>query len=207
MTASWLRQMGWREVWVLVESGDETVSPSAPILGSATPGLAIDDVEVADLLGRDAATIVDLSLSRNYRAGHIAGAWFAIRSRLATALAKIRVRGTLVLTSEDGILAGLAVGEASALVDGAVRHLAGGNAAWQAAGRPLTAADARMADEPVDLWLKPYERPNDTSRGNERVSVLGGRSSGTHRARRLGQIRSVPLLRNSGISGILRLPA
>ena len=40
-----------------------------------------------------------------------------------------------------------------------MRCLEGGNAAWQAAGHPLTADDPRMADEAVDLWLKPYEQP------------------------------------------------
>jgi hypothetical protein len=39
-----------------------------------------------------------------------------------------------------------------------VRHLAGGNAAWAASGRALTADDPRLADEPVDVWLKPYDR-------------------------------------------------
>ena len=34
MTASWLRQMGWREVFVLVAGGDETAVPQAiPVLG------------------------------------------------------------------------------------------------------------------------------------------------------------------------------
>ena len=54
--------------------------------------------------------MVDLSLSRRYRKGHIPDAWFAIRTRLAQALAKIPVNGDLVLTSEDGVLAGLARG-------------------------------------------------------------------------------------------------
>ena len=67
-----------------------------------------------------------------------------------------------MLTSEDGILAGLAVPEARSLAGGPVRALRGGNAAWQAAGLPLP-DDARMADEPVDLWLKPYERSGDTA--------------------------------------------
>ena len=73
------------------------------------------------------------------------------------------LRGTLVLTSEDGVLAALAAAEACALVDGPVRFLTGGNAAWQAAGHPLTADDPKLADEAVDMWLKPYERPNDTT--------------------------------------------
>jgi rhodanese-related sulfurtransferase len=33
MTASWLRQMGWRDVFVLIASGDETGRPPAPLLG------------------------------------------------------------------------------------------------------------------------------------------------------------------------------
>jgi rhodanese-related sulfurtransferase len=165
MTASWLRQMGWKDVFVLVESGTETRRPQPAILGPASPvELRIDCAGLAELTARDDATIVDLSLSRDYRKAHIPGSWFAIRSRLASALAKIPLRGTPVLTSEDGILAGLAAPEARALVDRPVRFLDGGNAAWQAAGHPLTADDPRMADEAVDMWLKPYERPQDTTR-------------------------------------------
>jgi hypothetical protein len=66
----------------------------------------------------------------------------------------------VLLTSEDGVLASLAVADAQALTQEPVHWLKGGNAAWRAAGLPL-ATDARMADEPIDLWLKPYERPND----------------------------------------------
>ena len=44
-----------------------------------------------------------------------------------------------------------------------VRFLEGGNSAWRAAGLPLTADDAKMADDAVDVWLKPYERPYDTT--------------------------------------------
>lgn len=162
MTASWLRQMGW-DASVLVEAGDETGWPVVPVLGAEPPPeLRIDAAQLAEFLARDEATVVDLSLSPAYRRGHISGAWFAIRSRLARALAVIPPRGTLVLTSEDGVLAGLAATEAGALTHGPVRYLAGGNAAWQAAGHPLTADGPRMADEPVDVWLKPYERPDGT---------------------------------------------
>jgi rhodanese-related sulfurtransferase len=162
MTASWLRQMGW-DASVLVEAGTETASPAAPVLGAPPPELRIDAAPLAALMARDEATVVDLSLSREYLRGHIAGAWFAIRSRLARALAVIPLRGTLVLTSEDGVLAGLTATEARALTQLPVRYLAGGNTAWQAAGHALTADDPRMADEPVDVWLKPYERPAGAS--------------------------------------------
>jgi rhodanese-related sulfurtransferase len=164
MTASWLRQMGWSDVFVLAEAGHEAGRPPTLILGSAPPPeLRIDGASLAGLMARDEATIVDLSLSRDYLKAHIPGAWFAIRSRLAAALGRIAPRGTLVLTSEDGVLAGLAANEAAALVDRPVRALAGGNAAWLAAGHALTAADPRMADEALDMWLKPYERGSDTT--------------------------------------------
>jgi rhodanese-related sulfurtransferase len=229
MTASWLRQMGFADVFVLAEAGAETGAPAAPLLGDPPPAeLAIDCADLAALIARDAATVVDLSLSREYRAAHIPGAWFAIRARLAEALAPSlpspstsastrvfdalcggglgwgQLRGTLVLTSGDGVLAGLAAREVEELIGAhgsagrpresgdpyavsdrkdteygsrvwplarlarddsrvEVRWLAGGNAAWRAAGHPLTDADPRLADEPIDVWLKPYERPHDTT--------------------------------------------
>jgi rhodanese-related sulfurtransferase len=165
MTASWLRQMGWKDVYVLAEAGSEIAPPAPTILGGAPPAdLRISCAELAGLLARNEATVVDLSLSRDYLKAHIPGACFAIRSRLARALAKIPPRGTLVLTSDDGVVAALAAPEVFAAPNHPVRYLEGGNAAWQAAGHPLTAADPNMADEAVDAWLKPYERPSDTAK-------------------------------------------
>ena len=37
MTASWLKQMGWRDVFVLAASGSEKTRPPAPLLGPAPP--------------------------------------------------------------------------------------------------------------------------------------------------------------------------
>ena len=83
MTGSWLRQMGFADVYVLAEAGPETGWPKIPILESDTrPEAAIDCMALAELLSRNAATVIDLSLSRNYLSQHIPGAWFAIRTRL-----------------------------------------------------------------------------------------------------------------------------
>jgi rhodanese-related sulfurtransferase len=161
MTGSWLRQMGWKEVFVLVESGTETGWPKAQVLeGGAKAGEAIDAAALNELMSSGGATVVDLSMSRDYLAGHIPGAWFAIRTRLDRALKKIPLHGALVLTSEDGTLASLAAAEAQALVDAPVRILTGGNAAWRVASYPLSQG-AQMADEAVDQWRKPYERTGD----------------------------------------------
>jgi rhodanese-related sulfurtransferase len=162
MTASWLRQMGYPEVFVLAEKGTETGWPAPPILEAEMhPGAAIELPSLGELFSRNAATIVDVSLSRNYFKDHIPGAWFAIRTRLAGAFKKIPLRGTLVLTSEDGTVAQLAVAEAQAASGIPVRFLAGGNAAWKAAGYELS-AEPLMADEAIDQWRKPYERSGDT---------------------------------------------
>jgi rhodanese-related sulfurtransferase len=167
MTASWLKQMGWRDIFVLAGGGNERVRPVAPVLGPAMPSeLAIEARELAGLVASDHVTVVDLSLSPAYRRGHIPGAWYAIRTRLQQALTKIPMNGQFVLTSEDGILAGLAARESRV----PARYLRGGNAAWQEAGLPLS-AEARMADEPLDYWPKPYERSGDTTNAmNEYLS-------------------------------------
>jgi rhodanese-related sulfurtransferase len=163
MTASWLRQMGYSDVFVLAEAGAETGWPAPPTLDiERRPEAAIDPRSLGELLSRSAATIVDLSLSRNYLKDHIPAAWFAVRTRLKGAFEKIPLHGTLVLTSEDGIIAELAVAEAATLVDIPVRFLTGGNAAWKAAGYELSADHPLMADEAIDQWRKPYERSGDT---------------------------------------------
>src|SRR5580692_10933543 len=162
MTGSWLRQMGWKDVFMLAEAGAEKGQPQTATLDSGTqPSSAIDCAALDALLSRNAATVIDLAPSRDYLAGHIPGAWFAIRTRLERALKNVPLGETLVLTSEDDALARLAAAEAEALVEIPVRVLAGGNAAWRAAGHALS-AQPQMADEAVDQWRKPYERGGDT---------------------------------------------
>jgi rhodanese-related sulfurtransferase len=163
MTASWLKQMGWRDVFILVEAGDATAVPAPELLGTpAAAELQIAPAALQKLLPTREATVIDLSLSTTYRQGHIPGAWFAIRARLKPALAKIPLRGTVVLTSRHGVLAGLAQREAAELCKFPVRVLAGGNAAWTAAGFAME-DKPHMADEPLDVWLRPYERTGDTA--------------------------------------------
>ncbi len=157
MTASWLRQMGWKDVYVLAEAGSEKGMAEPVLLGTPSPDKA---VEPSAAIAIDDVTVIDLSTSPHYRRGHIPGAWFAIRSQLDRAFATIAPTGTVILTSEDGQLASLAVADAQALTTCPVHWLRGGNAAWKAAGFPLSTSE-RMADEPVDVWLKPYERAND----------------------------------------------
>src|SRR5262249_32985604 len=63
MTASWLKQMGWRDIFVMVAGGNERARPVAPVLGPAVPSeLAIEARRLSELVSNNHATVVDLSL-------------------------------------------------------------------------------------------------------------------------------------------------
>jgi len=163
MTASWLKQMGWTDVAVLVATeadGDWDKGPHAPrVLGleaSSPPTITVP--ELSDRLTAGKTAVIDLDLSKRYAQGHIPGAWFAIRSRLGTALTKIPASEALVLTSSDGALARLAAAELQGNAGGPVLALEGGTQAWAAAGLPLETGPTRMADEADDAFLMPRER-------------------------------------------------
>jgi rhodanese-related sulfurtransferase/predicted metal-dependent enzyme (double-stranded beta helix superfamily) len=160
MTASWLVQMGLPEVYVLdgADGARETGPERVSVLGRAADAATITVAELAALLARGEAVVIDLDTSVVYRERHIPGAWFAIRARLAQALPKLPATGMLVLTSRDGVLAALAAPELAALTDRPVKALAGGTEAWRAAGQELATGDEHMADAPIDAWYRPYDR-------------------------------------------------
>jgi rhodanese-related sulfurtransferase len=158
MTASWLKRMGWDAA--VLDGGLEGAE-----LERGTPAVASD---IFPLEGLEPATIqptelqakptivVDLAWSRHHRQGHIPGAWFAIRARLAEALEKLPPQGELVLTSEDGRIARFAAAELGTRRQ--VKVLAGGTAAWQAAGLPLETGMGPLASEPDDVALSARDR-------------------------------------------------
>ena len=162
MTASWLVQMGWPEVFVL-EGGLQgrplvhgTDRPEIPELAASDVG-TVSPAALDEMLDGGEATVVDLGTSLRYEAGHIPGAWFAVRSRLAHGLAGVPKRPVLVLTSPDGVLARLAAAELGHCGFAEVRVLDGGTEAWRAAGLPLATGREAMADEPNDCWRRPYD--------------------------------------------------
>jgi rhodanese-related sulfurtransferase len=149
MTASWLAQMGWEAVLLQAgpavhRAGTGQWRPSRPPLPQvpvASPG------ELDGWLRAGRASVVDVETSRQFLAGHVPGAAWALR----TDLPRVRPAGRLVLTSEDGALAAFAAAEAGAVA------LAGGTAAWLASGRPLQAGPGEMLSPPDDVYRRPYE--------------------------------------------------
>jgi len=142
MTGSWLRQMGWRDVYVLPGMGNETVRVKA-VLDSG-----------------ESCEVMDLGTSVDYLRGHIPGSWWSSRSRLTKDLAFRPPAGLLVLTSADAIQAHYCAPAVAKLQpDAQLRVLAEGTQAWAHAGFPLQ--DGAGKDGPpasvADVFYKPYE--------------------------------------------------
>ena len=158
MTASWLNQMGWDEVFILDDlAGLEIATGAATGRSFAVPSWKT--IGIGEIGER---TVLDLSTSLRFHARHIPGAWWAVRSRLDEARRKLSDSTAIVLTSEDGVLAHLAAPEAAALWPQArVSVLAGGNAAWFAAGLPAESGLERATTSADDVWYKPYDHSAD----------------------------------------------
>ena len=158
MTASWLIQMGWENVFVLeggVGSGALVTGAWQPTLrGTLGDATVTTEALAADL---DAVTVIDLGPSPAYERRHVPGALWCVRARLASALAGIPADDLVVLTSPDGTLARLALDEARELGGDRVEALEGGTERWLAEGREVRTGLAGAVGATDDVWYKPYE--------------------------------------------------
>jgi rhodanese-related sulfurtransferase len=139
MSAGWLRQMGFAEVYVA---------------DNAVPGW----ITAADLHASD-ALVIDLDRSIAFREGHIPGARWGVRTRLDLLRSELAAAPRVVVTSPDGTHAALAVDEIRSLTTAEVSVLAGGTASWRQAGFPILQDRHVPADEAcIDFHLRPYDR-------------------------------------------------
>ena len=162
MTASWLMQMGHRNVAVLkhpFQNADLESGPRESVVVGFEEYETIAPGELKSALqSGEPVVVIDFSLSRNYRAMHIPQAMWCIRQRLESALALHPPIGLLVLTSEDGVLAHLAA--ADLIRTGSrqlTRVLEGGNVAWRDRGYPVIDGMENLLSEIDDVWDRPYD--------------------------------------------------
>ena len=163
MSASWLVQLGWKNVAVLESGfeGQETASGrymptflGLPEVG-AVPAPSPAEVKVA--LDADKAVLLDLTRSLDYRAAHPEGAWWAGRTDIAANLDKIPSDRQIIITCPGGVQARYAAQDlANSGRDIAVMR--GGNAAWKAEGLPLAGGMSAVLSEPADVYHRPYDR-------------------------------------------------
>ncbi|WP_439816290.1 rhodanese-like domain-containing protein [Zavarzinia sp. CC-PAN008] len=162
ITASWLVQLGWGEVFVFAAdpaTDFAATGPDTPPLPVTPPEVTTVEPAALTRLLADGAVLLDLDTSLAYRAGHIPGARFAVRSRLDPA--RLPGAGTIVLTSPDGVLARLAAADLGLATARPVVVLAGGTAAWRAAGLPLETGDTALLHDTDDVWRSPYQVDGD----------------------------------------------
>jgi rhodanese-related sulfurtransferase len=177
VAASWITQIGWGEVFVLehafdgehLESGSSPVEFDIPQTGYTvvTPGEV--DTAAAERV------VLDLAPSPTYRAGHIPGALFAIRARLASSAADIPGTGPIVVTSEDSVLARFAATELAGVTSRPVQVLDGGTQAWQEAGYALETSTGTGAEIGAENWL---HDPQDVVRSGWRETDPEQRKAG-----------------------------
>ena len=164
MTASWLKQMGWHDVAVLVagpadgdwETGRARAARARP-RGVAVPGIAATDL-------RDRLAAGDVAVDRSRPEPALCAGPYS--RRLVRHPRRASREGwrscppgrPIVLTSSDGALARLAAAELQAAASVPVLALAGGTAGLGPAGLPLETGMARMVDQADDVFLSPRDR-------------------------------------------------
>jgi rhodanese-related sulfurtransferase len=162
LTAHWLRQMN-HEVYVLDGAQPSHFNVITPWSAELPPHAPVDEIDpptLAQWLNDDGegTVVLDFTAGANHVKRHIPGAWFALRSDLQQALTRLPA-GTrrYVLTCGSSLLARYAAADLRALTDAPVVVLAGGTAAWVAAGLPVAAGEQHLASPLIDRYRRPYE--------------------------------------------------
>lgn len=162
MTAHWMKQMGWDAAAMTVDmhkTGKQRGAWQAKVLG--LNGMSVPTIQPVALqrrLQQGGVTVIDLDWSRDYLEGHIPGAWYGLRARLADIVPKVPAAHTLVLTSSDGSMAKLAAADLLATSPMPALALDGGTSAWRKAGYPMQAGATHMATAPDDIRLRAREQ-------------------------------------------------
>jgi rhodanese-related sulfurtransferase len=162
MTAHWLLQMGW-DVHVLaggIEAGlIEVGDRGAPVLGQDDAVEIMTTGELSRALGEGRMAVIDVSHSQTFRAGHIPGARWAARARLAAAIAAVPRGHRIAVVADADVLAELAARDAEGLTAAPVVMLGGGTAAWARSGFPVAATPDDPPDPAcIDHWFWEHAR-------------------------------------------------
>jgi predicted metal-dependent enzyme (double-stranded beta helix superfamily)/rhodanese-related sulfurtransferase len=162
LTAHWLKQMN-NDVYVV----DGLLSADFSVAGAwkdeLPPQAAVEEISVETLAewldtAPQQVAVLDFTSGVNYQKRHIPGAWFALRSQLAAALAQLPDGvQRYVLTCGSSLLARYVAADLKALTKLPVLVLTGGTAAWLAAGMPVESGATRLASPLIDRYRRPYE--------------------------------------------------
>ena len=172
-TASWYRQMGIEDVFV-VDGGInawtkggfalEEGAPEEAIVGLESARAAVPAVTAEELAAKDEASVIFVDTSQEFAAGHVSGARWIARGWLELRIGDhgIERDAPIVVTCADGRASALAGVTLYGLGYTNVSYLEGGMAAWREAELPvergLTGVMAMPGDIPNDVVLAGPER-------------------------------------------------
>ncbi len=159
MSASWLRQLGWEEVYVLDSGFDgQTLEEGArtPVLLGDLPAVDLVSPVEAKRNVDAGACFVDLTRSLDHRDNHPEGAQWGKRETLESDLKAIAC-SEAVLTAADHRLAVMAAGD---LAESGIRCtvIDGGSRAWEMAGFPMAAGMGAPLAALDDVFMRPYDK-------------------------------------------------
>ena len=162
MTASWLIQMGWNEVYVCEDGigNSDLVNGTCDVeIPGFEKALSLAPQELKTMIDSgDPLAVLDLATSVEYWEGHIPGAWWGVRSRLRSDISLLPETLPIVLTSPDSIIAHLAYKDLKGhLGSPTFRVLEGGTRVWVNEGLPTAAGMEKTISRTDDVWLRPYE--------------------------------------------------
>lgn len=157
--AAWLAQLGGHEVHVYTPDEPVTlVTGPEPVRILPTEGRAqrVSPLQAKALLDTGKAVVFDVDRRAAYERRQIAGAQFCVPDRLSAFVSALAADQTVLITSPDGLLARLVAAQLMQANGCDVRAIAGGTAAWAAAGLPLASGDAGVLTGDDDQWYSPY---------------------------------------------------
>ncbi|SDV47198.1 rhodanese-like domain-containing protein [Chitinasiproducens palmae] len=176
MTGSWLKQLGYLDVYVLDDAASAELVAEQYEAGAEPRAVrphgartrCIEADQLARLLKEEKAQVVDVDSSLAFRRSHVEGAVFIAASALRARLGEVASKGDVVLTSTDGLLAGVVAAELTDTFPG-IAALIGGTQRWHALGLPQASGDAGNLTGDDDAWYSPYHA--ETSRVGEQMEA------------------------------------
>lgn len=149
--AGWLRQMGWdahplrggKQSWPVLAGHIPAAGRAEAIL----PTLDIIEPRALTAGGMAGTALLDIRPSMRFRAGHLRGARWTNRARLGTDLAALSPKASILLVSEEPILARIIARDLREAGRKVAGMLAGGTEAWCAAGLAVETTPDDPPDE------------------------------------------------------------
>ena len=180
LTASWYRQLGYREVYALDGGTQAWVAAGRPLESGLSVGASFDGsisglgesqlladarrsvplVSAGDLSGEDSITVLFVDTSRDFARGHVPGARWAPRGWLEWEVGDLvpSTAAHVVVTCGDGRQSLLAAANLLEMGYSNVAALDGGMAAWRAEGLPVEEGLSGVMRTPADIVFSGPDR-------------------------------------------------